>query len=109
MEADLSEWWPEEACGSVRSVRRGEGQIQSGGVPARDDDGAAGRATGATQRLGGDSGVEGEVERAPKAVKQSRIASATIGYIMASLSDFEKLLPTLSAGEKAQILKWVVQ
>ncbi len=28
---------------------------------------------------------------------------------MATLSDFEKLLPTLSAGEKAQILKWVVQ
>src|SRR5437879_13692751 len=31
---------------------------------------------------------------------------------MASLSDFEKLLkllPTLSPGEKAQILKWVVQ
>jgi uncharacterized protein (DUF433 family) len=28
---------------------------------------------------------------------------------MASLSDFEKLLPTLSAGEKAQLLKWVVQ
>ena len=26
-----------------------------------------------------------------------------------SLSDFEHLLPTLSAGEKAQILKWVVQ
>ena len=28
---------------------------------------------------------------------------------MMSLSDIEKLLPTLSAGEKAQILKWVVQ
>jgi uncharacterized protein (DUF433 family) len=28
---------------------------------------------------------------------------------MASLSDFEKMLPTLSPGEKAQILKWVVQ
>ena len=28
---------------------------------------------------------------------------------MASLADFEKLLPTLSPGEKAQILKWVVQ
>jgi len=28
---------------------------------------------------------------------------------MAALSDFEKLLPTLSPGEKAQILKWVVQ
>jgi uncharacterized protein (DUF433 family) len=28
---------------------------------------------------------------------------------MASLSDFEKLLPTLSRGEKAQVLKWVVQ
>ncbi len=28
---------------------------------------------------------------------------------MASLSDFEKLLPMLSPGEKAQILKWVVQ
>jgi uncharacterized protein (DUF433 family) len=26
-----------------------------------------------------------------------------------SLSDFEKLLPMLSPGEKAQILKWVVQ
>jgi uncharacterized protein (DUF433 family) len=25
------------------------------------------------------------------------------------LSDFEKLLPTLSTGEKAQILKWLVQ
>jgi uncharacterized protein (DUF433 family) len=28
---------------------------------------------------------------------------------MATLSDFEKMLPTLSRGEKAQILKWVVQ
>ena len=28
---------------------------------------------------------------------------------MASLTDFEKLLPMLSPGEKAQILKWVVQ
>jgi uncharacterized protein (DUF433 family) len=28
---------------------------------------------------------------------------------MASLSDFEKLLPTLPPGEKAQLLKWVVQ
>jgi uncharacterized protein (DUF433 family) len=28
---------------------------------------------------------------------------------MASLNDIEKLLPTLSPGEKAQILKWVVQ
>jgi uncharacterized protein (DUF433 family) len=28
---------------------------------------------------------------------------------MANLSDFEKLLPALSPGEKAQILKWVVQ
>ncbi|HEY7387614.1 MAG TPA: DUF433 domain-containing protein [Bryobacteraceae bacterium] len=28
---------------------------------------------------------------------------------MAGLSDIEKLLPTLSNGEKAQILKWVVQ
>jgi uncharacterized protein (DUF433 family) len=28
---------------------------------------------------------------------------------MANLSDFEKLLPALSSGEKAQILKWVVQ
>src|SRR5438270_8325973 len=28
---------------------------------------------------------------------------------MARLSDFERLLPSLSAGEKAQILKWVVQ
>lgn len=28
---------------------------------------------------------------------------------MATLSDFEKLLPTRSPGEKAQILKWVVQ
>src|SRR6266436_3338117 len=28
---------------------------------------------------------------------------------MASLSDVEKLLPSLSPGEKAQILKWVVQ
>ena len=28
---------------------------------------------------------------------------------MANLSDFEKLLPSLSPGEKAQILKWVVQ
>lgn len=28
---------------------------------------------------------------------------------MANLSDFEKLLPSLSAGEKAQILKWVVR
>jgi uncharacterized protein (DUF433 family) len=37
-------------------------------------------------------------------------ASATIELAdMASLSDFEKMLPTLSPGEKAQILKWVVQ
>src|SRR5262245_43786365 len=28
---------------------------------------------------------------------------------MASMNDIEKLLPTLSPGEKAQILKWVVQ
>ncbi len=28
---------------------------------------------------------------------------------MANLSDFENLLPTLLPGEKAQILKWVVQ
>jgi uncharacterized protein (DUF433 family) len=28
---------------------------------------------------------------------------------MAILTDFEHLLPTLSRGEKAQILKWVVQ
>jgi uncharacterized protein (DUF433 family) len=28
---------------------------------------------------------------------------------MADLSEFEKLLPTLSPGEKAQLLKWVVQ
>src|SRR5438105_136224 len=28
---------------------------------------------------------------------------------MANLSDFQKLLPALSPGEKAQILKWVVQ
>jgi len=28
---------------------------------------------------------------------------------MASLGDFEKMLPKLSPGEKAQILKWVVQ
>src|ERR1035441_7268010 len=28
---------------------------------------------------------------------------------MANLSDFEKLLPALSPGEKARILKWVVQ
>ena len=28
---------------------------------------------------------------------------------MASLNDFEKLLPSLSPGEKAQILKWVVR
>jgi len=28
---------------------------------------------------------------------------------MASFSDFEKMLPGLSPGEKAQILKWVVQ
>ena len=28
---------------------------------------------------------------------------------MANLSDFEKMLPALSRGEKAQILKWVVQ
>ena len=27
---------------------------------------------------------------------------------MGSLSDFEKMLPALSRGEKAQILKWVV-
>jgi uncharacterized protein (DUF433 family) len=26
-----------------------------------------------------------------------------------SLSDFEKLLPSLSPGEKAQVLKWIVQ
>jgi uncharacterized protein (DUF433 family) len=28
---------------------------------------------------------------------------------MASLSDFEKMLPALSRGEKAQILEWVVR
>jgi hypothetical protein len=28
---------------------------------------------------------------------------------MANLSDFEKLLPDLSPGEKAQLLKWVVR
>jgi uncharacterized protein (DUF433 family) len=28
---------------------------------------------------------------------------------MASLSDFERMLPALSRGEKAQLLKWVVQ
>ena len=28
---------------------------------------------------------------------------------MASLSDFQKMLPALSRGEKAQILKWVVR
>jgi uncharacterized protein (DUF433 family) len=28
---------------------------------------------------------------------------------MASLADFERILPALSPGEKAQILKWVVQ
>src|SRR5947207_14281595 len=28
---------------------------------------------------------------------------------MANLSDFERLLPSLSPGEEAQILKWVVQ
>jgi uncharacterized protein (DUF433 family) len=28
---------------------------------------------------------------------------------MADLSDFEKMLPSLSPGEKAQVLKWVVQ
>jgi len=28
---------------------------------------------------------------------------------MSSLSDIEKLLPTFSPGEKAQILKWVMQ
>jgi hypothetical protein len=28
---------------------------------------------------------------------------------MVNLVDFEKLLPALSPGEKAQILKWVVQ
>ena len=28
---------------------------------------------------------------------------------MASLNDFEKMLPALSRGEKAQILKWVVR
>jgi uncharacterized protein (DUF433 family) len=28
---------------------------------------------------------------------------------MATLSDFERMLPTLSRGEKAQILKWVVR
>ena len=28
---------------------------------------------------------------------------------MESLSDFEKMLPALSRGEKAQILKWMVR
>ena len=28
---------------------------------------------------------------------------------MANLTDFEKMLPSLSRGEKAQLLKWVVQ
>src|SRR5438132_12100454 len=30
-------------------------------------------------------------------------------HAMATLRDFEKMLPDLSPGEKAQILKWVVQ
>lgn len=39
-----------------------------------------------------------------------RCISATIELAdMASLSDFEKMLPMLSPGERAQILKWVVQ
>jgi uncharacterized protein (DUF433 family) len=28
---------------------------------------------------------------------------------MANLSDFERLLPSLSPGEKAQVLRWIVQ
>jgi uncharacterized protein (DUF433 family) len=44
------------------------------------------------------------------AAQQRHLVSATIEvHVMATLSDFEKLLPTLSPGEKAQILKWVVQ
>jgi uncharacterized protein (DUF433 family) len=30
-------------------------------------------------------------------------------HVMATLRDFERLLPELSPGEKAQLLKWVVQ
>lgn len=41
---------------------------------------------------------------------RSTADSATIEVDqMATLSDFEELLPTLSPGEKAQILKWIVQ
>lgn len=29
--------------------------------------------------------------------------------VIANLSNFEKLLPTLSPGERAQILKWIVR
>jgi uncharacterized protein (DUF433 family) len=36
------------------------------------------------------------------------VGSATI-VLMLDLSDIQKLLPTLSPGERAQILKWIVQ
>jgi uncharacterized protein (DUF433 family) len=40
---------------------------------------------------------------------QTAVAFSDNEMQMAYLSDFEKLLPALSLGEKAQILKWVVQ
>jgi hypothetical protein len=51
-----------------------------------------------------------------RASLRAHLNSQSIGYggqlkypAMANLSDFEKLLPTFSHGEKAQILKWVVR
>ena len=49
-----------------------------------------------------------------KVGKRTQVVDARFGArirkdVMATLTDFEHLLPTLSRGEKAQILKWVVQ
>jgi uncharacterized protein (DUF433 family) len=61
--------------------------------------------------------VDGWVGQAPPArtsaktavAKPSGIGDNVYRNAMASLSDFEKMLPALSRGEKAQILKWVVR
>ena len=47
--------------------------------------------------------------RAFGSAKRYDISDNELRAIMASLSDFEKILPALSRGEKARILKWVVR
>src|ERR1700730_17141332 len=48
-------------------------------------------------------------EKSLRVAKLGRLGRQLKYLAMASLNDFEKLLPTFSPGEKAQILKWVVQ